>query len=633
MLSPFVTNKVLMLFETMRLPINRAVIRLTTTDSSGREQVRKIKPTPFHSEQPVIHQLVARELLRDLEHGRHWLVHPSDDSLRHEGERIACKWSLVSKWTCLIAVEECRPKAKHDTLPDAILDSINSLIQIKPEEWVPDLLRPIRGPKTTPDFQKDIAIGIESDSESSSESETESESGDDTDDISPDQGGNGPDKDSGGGSSAGPDGSGDSGETSYTPDSKKAGGSESKSQEYSAGGNTRSHTGHQAKNSATSQSVKGNKSPLKITRGYLQKVFESLGWPATLPVDNHSLNQNGTVEKPCSIQPLAVANETSLPLVPTTALNRPIDDGDEDEEEILNKRALIKDLVGFQSFDGSFADMPQAEIYLVAMFGNEIRPALGNVLKVMSRRLNHKRNRGAANGKYFDLALAVLIIALLRKHFDSCRSLWCLMADNSLEFVKDQLAGKQLSSRDAVSIAQEAIRGVEVTMKKRNDQYPPAPAPPSAPTAPSRLQRGRNGPDYSSPASHAGFSPYRNSPRPEDNEWDTRYPSDNDKATMVDRDISWPQDSEEPRIPPRRNTPDIPPGPLAAEHWSQEIDEFESRHIPRAPLGGNRPHPGNRSEVYETLTYEELRQAQYEGQPGRTSQRDRELEQLLRRTS
>ncbi|KAG5661278.1 hypothetical protein KAF25_005400, partial [Fusarium avenaceum] len=481
MLSPFVTNKVLMLFEATRYPISRAVISLKITNSSGREQVWKIKPILFHTKEPVIHQLAGRELLKDLEHGRHWLIHPSEDSLRREGERIACKWSLVSKWTCLVAVEESQSNSGPKVLSDTILESIDALSRIQSEEWNPDLLRPVGGRRTALAFRKRMSIKIDSGSESSSDSDSEIDSGDEMGNLQPTSKRDEPDEGSGAGTGDGPSGSrakssGNSGSMPSRAGSGDTGGTERSQNKPSCGGSTRSHEAQQANRSAIRQTSKENKAP-KITHEHLQNVIKSLGWPATLQEGSHSNVRDGTIERPCSIRHFVITNQRSGPIVPSPILNSQLSNRVEDEEEDLNKRALIQTLIALQSFSGSFI-MADPETDLVGMFGENIGSVLNDVQIGLSVLLGHQNE---PRSEYFDMALAVLIVALLREHFDLCQSLWSLMVDNVISFLKNWLVTEFLAVgvEDVIRIAEVAIRGVEVKVKKRPEQHPP-PAPPQS---------------------------------------------------------------------------------------------------------------------------------------------------------
>ncbi|RKL45639.1 hypothetical protein BFJ72_g3184 [Fusarium proliferatum] len=468
-LSPFVTNKVLMLFESTRLPINEATIRLTTTDSCGREQVYKINPNLFHSEEPLIHRLAARELLRDLEHGRHWLIHPNEESLRREGERIACKWSLVSKWTCLVAVEESQSQIQSDPLSDLVLDSTSFPNRSKLAQWIPDLLRPIRGPRATLASQKKISTHKKRDSGSSKRSGTGSDSDD----------GKGK---GGGGSIAGPaspapNDSGNLGEaifTRTTNSSAETKVSEGRSQESGSNGNIKSHTAHQTEKSATMGSTRGNNFSFEVTPGHLEQGIELFGSPMTTLNDKELHTRPDTVERPCSIKRLVPAAKESVPTLPAPApgLPRGVRGNDEDD---LNKRALIQDLFRFQSFDGSFSAMPDAQQNLVEMFGDGIGSVLDDMLKNINALLPWTVTR--SEKQCFDVALAVIIIALLRKHFVSCQVLWSRVGDNAETFVKDCLPKhSSVELEDLVRAAEAAIRGIKLRIKTRQDTYPPIPS-------------------------------------------------------------------------------------------------------------------------------------------------------------
>ncbi|KAF4331742.1 vWA [Fusarium beomiforme] len=608
LLSPFVTNKVLMLFEATGLPIERAFIHLRTTNSSKRKYM--IKPSLFHAETPMIHQLVARELVRDLEHGRHWLDHPSEALLRREGERIACKWSLVSKWTGFVAVEAPQHKVEHNALSDALLDKIESRCQIKPRDWVPDLMKPIgrdrarmvrqpldhsktiRRPRTTLATQNSGFIVTDYDNsvnESSSESETDELTYVNTCSNTY-SGRDDPVEGSGGGPNTRLKVSAKMLSCIFRDGSSAI---ESKKTEFSAGkspvsvisSGAGSHITQRARGLIVGTLGKGNKLSVEKKGEDPRMPVESLGWPVSLTDGSHSQPRdntlegassvqtstssakssdptNLTVERASSVPALTFSDESSVKTVSASAMTsmlgaRVNDSSDvqtmtapllrslagskvegetdggtashgnifegeilfrrldasgpdclridelDDVEQDLDKRAIVQTLVDYQCIDGSFAAMPVAVECLVSMFGSGIRPVLGRFLTRTTPLIVRKRDNHAGEMRTsFDVCVAVLTIALLEKHCESCRPLWSLMANNAAAFVRDWLANfctarPKAKFEDLVLKAEKAICEVRVRIKKRQDQHPSYLRPPSVQSAQSCSQRGHFYSNYS----------------------------------------------------------------------------------------------------------------------------------------
>ena len=145
-LSPFVRNRAFLLFDSATSqPLNH--INIKTTAPGGKEIVSRIAVNLVEKKDSILHKLGARALLGDLERGQSW-IHLSpkaparhsfeeEELVRQEGERLGCKWSLVSKWTSFNAVEEAY-KGEGNT-QDPFLD-----VDVDVHEAVGDLdlLRP-----------------------------------------------------------------------------------------------------------------------------------------------------------------------------------------------------------------------------------------------------------------------------------------------------------------------------------------------------------------------------------------------------------------------------------------------------------------------------------------------------------
>ncbi|KAF3260549.1 hypothetical protein TWF192_009830 [Orbilia oligospora] len=148
-LSPFLRNRVLILFESLdaKLPLSRVHMRVV---KPGREPISIWIPIKhLKLRDNTLHKLAARALLGDLERGRSHIHLSSRASARNftglkalvarEGERLGCKWSLVSKWTSFVAVEELVEKQGTGGR-GTLVDHGDSFVTIAPENDL-DLLQ------------------------------------------------------------------------------------------------------------------------------------------------------------------------------------------------------------------------------------------------------------------------------------------------------------------------------------------------------------------------------------------------------------------------------------------------------------------------------------------------------------
>lgn len=149
-LTPFTRNRVYFLFDPNIYGISNKLGRVDT--------VTIFAPTPFRSfkkidipitvlakKEDTIHKLAARSLLADLESGdspihldsskRHFRSKDIAKLVRAEAEAIACRWSLVSKWTSFLLIEEpYQPRGDDPFMDIGIID-----VRDTPGD---DLLRP-----------------------------------------------------------------------------------------------------------------------------------------------------------------------------------------------------------------------------------------------------------------------------------------------------------------------------------------------------------------------------------------------------------------------------------------------------------------------------------------------------------
>ncbi|EPS45772.1 hypothetical protein H072_231 [Dactylellina haptotyla CBS 200.50] len=131
--SPFMRNRIFMLFESLDPKYPLSGINFIIT-KPGRDPVTKWVPIK-HLKLPdsTIHRLAARALMEGLGRGECHMNFNDDGAtisarerrglLKGEGERLGCKWSLVSEWTSFVAVEE-QFEAK-DASRDAFIDEDN----------------------------------------------------------------------------------------------------------------------------------------------------------------------------------------------------------------------------------------------------------------------------------------------------------------------------------------------------------------------------------------------------------------------------------------------------------------------------------------------------------------------------
>lgn len=112
-MSPFVRNRLYMLFDCEDAIQDLEAITLKALGSNGVQVTSRIDLIKLNQPDTTIHELAAGALLRDLERGnsRFHIQKPSEDSsnleqqVRNEAVKLGCKWSLVSMWTSLVAVE------------------------------------------------------------------------------------------------------------------------------------------------------------------------------------------------------------------------------------------------------------------------------------------------------------------------------------------------------------------------------------------------------------------------------------------------------------------------------------------------------------------------------------------------
>ncbi|KAH7152708.1 von Willebrand factor type A domain-containing protein, partial [Dactylonectria macrodidyma] len=120
-ISPFLRNRIFLLFDSgKQSPALKHVI-LQAEEPNGDTITKTLSPKRLRQPDTLLHKLAARALLGDIERGESWLhkdqnAYTYDSMIKAEAIRLGCKWSLVSKWTSVYAVEE------ETTVPDEAME-------------------------------------------------------------------------------------------------------------------------------------------------------------------------------------------------------------------------------------------------------------------------------------------------------------------------------------------------------------------------------------------------------------------------------------------------------------------------------------------------------------------------------
>lgn len=124
-ISPFIRNRLFLLLDSGDpIPELKAIV-LKARGANGTDINRMVLPRQLHLPDSTIHKLAARALLGDLERGESCLHQNTginamqatlDKLVRDEAVTLGCKYSLVSKWTSLYAVEEESPEPNDEEM-------------------------------------------------------------------------------------------------------------------------------------------------------------------------------------------------------------------------------------------------------------------------------------------------------------------------------------------------------------------------------------------------------------------------------------------------------------------------------------------------------------------------------------
>ncbi|KAF5010898.1 hypothetical protein FDECE_2966 [Fusarium decemcellulare] len=197
-LSPFLRNRIFLLFDSGEQQPKLKRVALQIQSPSGNSINKTILPKRLCQPDTLIHKLAARALLGDLERGESWLgisreFGPDDPRIRAEAIDLGCKWSLVSKWTSIYAVEE-ETEAPNEgmviemEIPEAADELDNALLLRRGGRAVVQLRPQLPHPEAAAEES-----GSESGSSESSlgaQSPEQSVTGDDSDDDSDDDANN-----------------------------------------------------------------------------------------------------------------------------------------------------------------------------------------------------------------------------------------------------------------------------------------------------------------------------------------------------------------------------------------------------------------------------------------------------------
>jgi hypothetical protein len=515
-LSPFTTNRIYMLFEDSNLPLQRAVIKLKVTPSDG-EDIKYYEIEPILCPQPdsILHTLGARALLEDLERGQSELQltkHPNDAAIRREGERLGCKFSLVSKWTSLVAVGT---ENKDDgNVEDELSAHTAAIGQSQCSDWDPYALPPTApGPRISSrmlETADEETSGSDDDSEEEVSGNYELSSA-----YLPRK--RGPDDDNNPGS--GPPGSRHSG--TGTSGSRSSGSGNSGS---GSSGSGNSGSGSSGSGSSGLNSTKSNgtsflhylaASSLPFGLGWTKRNQTTssnlrVTWPKFLNGELNSQSnkmEDETATKKRTTGPCTIIHCGIDTLTTTTGFmtsNSPLDLGHlsvgdtgtdffDDEshnnsshgtnlettvaqviEEIPEQReeasatelrgnAVVRKLANLQSSDGSF-DLGYFPVCkLEELFGSDIHNAFVKLMEEIASLINSKSNpRGSAEldqiRKRPSIVISTLVVALLEKHLGYCHNLWIRIVPKARGHVSAWLAAGRFQTISANDLDRLAAR-------------------------------------------------------------------------------------------------------------------------------------------------------------------------------
>lgn len=121
-ISPFIRNRVFLLFDSGVQMAQLTAVKLNVRVPGSEAVTKRVLPKRLLQPDATLHKLAVRALLGDLERGESWLHRRrggvDDAVVRQEAIDLGMKWSLVSKWTSLYAVEEETAEPLDIEIPD-----------------------------------------------------------------------------------------------------------------------------------------------------------------------------------------------------------------------------------------------------------------------------------------------------------------------------------------------------------------------------------------------------------------------------------------------------------------------------------------------------------------------------------
>ncbi|KAJ3577966.1 hypothetical protein NPX13_g2601 [Xylaria arbuscula] len=362
LLSPFLNNRIYWLLESSKLPFQRMRIRVKTREASGKTITHEIVPTPLQESHSILNALAARAVLDELERGVSWLhrqSHPNADTIRHEGERIACKWSLASKWTAFIGVERINPVC---TLSESLANSVDAICDLSASVWDPDLLRPVGYAQKSIQARKlfslvsDGALSGVFESSEQEESDDSSDSSDDNSDCSDEE-----------------------------------------------------ETYHYRKDNEDDDPSRGAR-PQVETQDRICVISTPIATDSRGPIE---ANESGISSQVYRLTPQ------------DSAMN------------VSHAQALFRRLARLQSYDGFFDFGPKQEEALVELFGKDIRGAFHRLIEVVTSNMGSSDT----NKPHASIAVMLIVVAVLRVHFDHYYDYWILIVERANDFIKNMVGG------------------------------------------------------------------------------------------------------------------------------------------------------------------------------------------------
>jgi hypothetical protein len=130
-IGPFDRNRIYFLSDS--IAESESITSVKVEIEANQETKSLVIPvTVLEKRDTMLHKLAARSMLEDLERGRsHIHLGPNRlyqgtwqerNRVRKEAEEIACKWSLVSKWTSFFLAEEPYTPAEKDPFMDGVVE-------------------------------------------------------------------------------------------------------------------------------------------------------------------------------------------------------------------------------------------------------------------------------------------------------------------------------------------------------------------------------------------------------------------------------------------------------------------------------------------------------------------------------